>query len=124
MTTAHHERSGLTRHERSAIGAMYAGLGFTVAAMIVLYVDHATGNMLAGHLRAGYPSYRQVRIDAAVTTYLIYLSLLGALGVLSWLCTIGAASTRKPWARWVATGAVRGRHEHRLVQSARQRHRR
>lgn len=31
MTTAH--------HERAAIGAMYAGLGLTVAAMIVLYVD-------------------------------------------------------------------------------------
>ena len=44
-----------------------------------------------------------MRIDSAVTTYLIYLSALGALGVLSWLCTIWAASTRKPWARWVAT---------------------
>ena len=35
MTTAH--------HERSAIAAMYAGLALTVAAMIVPYVDHATG---------------------------------------------------------------------------------
>ena len=41
MTTAH--------HERSAIGAMYAGLGLTVVAMIVPYVDHATGQ------RAGRP---------------------------------------------------------------------
>ena len=103
MTTAHHERSAMTHHDRSAIGAMYAGLGLTVAAMIILYVDHATGSVLVGHIRAGYPSYGQVRIDAAVTTYLIYLSVLGALGVLSWLCTIWAASTRKPWARWVAT---------------------
>jgi hypothetical protein len=99
MTSAYHERSAMTHHERSAIGAMYAGLGLTVAAIIVLY----TGNVLVGHIRAGYPSYGQARIDAAVTTYLIYLSVLGALGVLSWLCTIWAASTRKPWTRWVAT---------------------
>jgi len=122
MTTAH--------HERSAIGAMYAGLGLTVAAVIVLYVDHATGNVLAGHIRAGYPSYGQVRIDSAVTTYLIYLSALGALGVLSWLCTIWAASTLHHLGReheeavgaLGRDGAVRGRHEHRLVRPARQRH--
>jgi hypothetical protein len=102
MTTAHHDRSAMTHPARSAIGAMYAGLGLTVAAIIVLYVDHATGNALARHIRAGYPSYGQARIHAAVTTYLIYLSVLGALGVLSWLCTIWAVSTRKPWARWVA----------------------
>jgi len=82
---------------------MYAGLGLTIAATIVLYVDHATGNVLVGHIRAGYPSYGQARIDATVITYLIYLSVLGALGVLSWLFTIWAASTRKPWTRWVAT---------------------
>ena len=83
-----------TRCARSAIAAMYAGLGLTLVAMLVLYVDHATANVLADHIRAGYPSYGQVRIDSAVTTYLIYLSALGALGVLSWLCTIWAASTR------------------------------
>jgi hypothetical protein len=80
MTTAHHERSAITHHERSAIGVMYAGRGLTVAAMIVLYVDHASGNVLVGHIRAGYPSYGQVRIGAAVTTYLIYLFVLGAAG--------------------------------------------
>ena len=80
MTTAH--------HERSAVGAMYAGLGLTVVAMIVAYVDHATANMLAGHIRAGYPTYTQARIDSAVTTYLVYLSLVGALGIICWLWTI------------------------------------
>ena len=93
-----------TRYARSAIAAMYAGVALTLVAMLVLYVDHATANVLAGHVRAGYPRYGQVRIDSAVTTYLIYLSVLGALGVLSWLCTIWAASRRKPWARLVATG--------------------
>jgi hypothetical protein len=103
MTTAHHDRSAMTHPARSAIGAMYAGLGLTVTAIIVLYVDHATGNVLVGHIRAGYPSYGQARIDAAITTYLIYLCVFGALGVLSWLFTIWAVSTSKPWAHWVAT---------------------
>jgi hypothetical protein len=108
MTTGQHGRSAITPHERSAIGAMYVGLGLTVAAIIVLYVDHATGNALVGHIRAGYPSYGRARIDAAVTTYLIYLSVLGALGVLSWLCAIWTASKRKPWARWFATTLFAG----------------
>jgi hypothetical protein len=103
MTTVQHQRSAMTHHERLAIGAMYVGLGLTVAAIIVLHVDHVTGNALVRHVRAGYPSYGQVRIDTAVTTYLIYLSVLGALGVLCWLFTIWAVSTRRAWARWVAT---------------------
>jgi hypothetical protein len=93
-----------TRYTRSAIVAMYAGLALTLVAMLVLYADHATANVLASHIQAGYPRYGQARIGTAVTTYLIYLSALGALGILSWLCTIWAASTRKLWARWVATG--------------------
>ena len=95
MTTAH--------HERSAIGAMYAGLGLTVAAMIVLYVDHVTGNLLADHIRVGYPAYTQARIDAAVTTYLVYLSIVGALGIVCWLWTIWAVKAGKWWARGAAT---------------------
>jgi len=95
MTTAH--------QERPAIGAMYAGLGLTAAAMIVLYVDHATGNALADHIRAGYPSYTQARIDSAATTYLVYLSVVGALGIICWLAAIWAVKAGKRWARWAAT---------------------
>jgi len=90
-------------HERSAIGAMYAGLGLTVAAMIITYVDHATANMLAGHIRDGYPAYTQARIDSAVTTYLVYLSIIGALGIICWVGTIWAIKAGKRWARGVAT---------------------
>jgi len=68
-----------THHERSAIGAMYAGLGLTVAAMIVAYVDHA------------------------VTTYLVYLSVVGALGIICWLAAIWAVKAGKRWARGAAT---------------------
>lgn len=91
-----------THHERSAIGAMYAGLGLTVVAMIVPDVDHATANVLAGHIRAGYPAYTQARIDPAVTTYLVYLSVVGALGIICWLWTIWAVKAGKRWARGAA----------------------
>ncbi|WP_432972006.1 hypothetical protein [Dactylosporangium sp. CA-233914] len=92
-----------TRHGRSAIGAMYAGLGLTVVAMIVPYVDRATGNVLAGHIRAGYPAYTPQRVDAAMMTYLVYLSVLGALGIVCWFWTIRAVRTSKRWTRGVAT---------------------
>ena len=92
-----------THHERSAIGAMYAGLGLTVAAAIVAYVDHATANVLAGHIRAGYPVYTRARIDSAVTTYLVYLSVVGALGIICWLATIRAVKAGKRRARGAAT---------------------
>jgi hypothetical protein len=71
--------------------------------MIVLYVDHATANVLAGHIRVGYPAYTQARIDSAVTIYLVYLSLVGALGIISWLWAIWAVKTGKRWARGAAT---------------------
>jgi hypothetical protein len=92
-----------TRHEQSAIGAMYAGLGLTVVAMLVPYIDRATGNMLADHIGAGYPTYTQGRIDTAVMAYLIYLSVVGALGIICWFCVIRAVRTGKRWARSVAT---------------------
>jgi hypothetical protein len=90
-------------HERSAIGAMYTGLGLTVVALIVPYVDHATANVLAGHIRAGYPAYTPARIDSAVTAYLVYLSVVGALGIIGWLWTIRAVKAGKRWARGAAT---------------------
>ena len=92
-----------TYHERPAIGAMYAGLGLTVVALIVLYVNHVTANVLADHIRAGYPAYAQARIDSAVTTYLVYLSVVGALGIICWLGTIRALKAGKRWARGAAT---------------------
>lgn len=90
------------RH-RPALAAMYAGLGLTVAATIVPYADHATANVLAGHIRAGYPAYSQARIDAAATTYLTYLTVIGALGVVCWLAAIRAETTGRRWARAAAT---------------------
>jgi hypothetical protein len=82
---------------------MYAGLALTVVTLIVPYIDHATANVLANHIRAGYPTDSQARIDTAVTTYLVYLSIIGALGVICWFWTIRALTARKRWARSTAT---------------------
>lgn len=92
-----------TRHERMAIGAMYTGLGLTVVATTAPYVDRATTRLLADHIRAGYPMYTQARVDSAVSTYLVLLSVIGALGVIAWLWTIWAVKAGKRWARSAGT---------------------
>jgi hypothetical protein len=93
-----------TSHRHPSAGtALYAGLALTVAAVIVAFIDHATGNVLAGHIRDGYPTYSRSRIDTAVTTYLIYLSAVGALGVIGWVATIRAFRAGKRWTTAAAT---------------------
>jgi hypothetical protein len=82
---------------------MYAGLGLTIAATVAAYVAQASAGALAGHIRSGYPTYTQARIDAAVTTYLVYLSVVGALGIACWVAAIWAVTTGKRWARGAAT---------------------
>lgn len=92
-----------TSRRKSVMAAMYAGLAMTVIAMIVPYIDRATSNTLAGHIRAGYPTYTQSRVDTAATTYLVYLSVIGALGVAGWALSIHVVKTGKRWARAAAT---------------------
>jgi hypothetical protein len=82
---------------------MYVGLVLTVAATIVPHADHSTANLLGDHIRAGYPAYSDACIDTAVTTYLVYLSIVGALGVAGWLATIWAVKAGKRWVREGAT---------------------
>jgi hypothetical protein len=91
------------RHHHSAVRVMCAGLALTVVATALPFVDRAGSSGLTGHLRAGYPAYSMERIHAAVATYLIYLSIIGVLGVACWLGTIWAVHARKAWARGVAT---------------------
>lgn len=90
-------------HARGALGAMFAGLALTVLATTASYIDRGTTHLLADHIRAGYPSYPQARVDSAVTDYLVALSVIGALGVLAWLTTAWAVKTGKRWARPAAT---------------------
>ncbi|MFF3664317.1 hypothetical protein [Microtetraspora malaysiensis] len=92
-----------TRRKQSAVGAMYAGLGLTVVATIVPWIDRATGGVLAGHIRAGYPTFPQDRVDTAVMTWLVCLSVVGALGTSCWFFAIWAVGAGKRWARSVAT---------------------
>jgi hypothetical protein len=82
---------------------MYAGLMLTVVATVVPYVDRSTSNVLAHHVRDGYPAYTQARIDGAVTAWLLILSVVGALGIVSWVWTIWLVRTGRRWARWAAT---------------------
>jgi hypothetical protein len=89
-----------TTNRRPALGAMYAGLVLTIGAMVAPYVDRS---VLADHIRDGYPTYSTDRIDTAVTAWLVILSVIGALGVASWITTIFAVRGQKVWARWAAT---------------------
>ncbi len=92
-------------HRRPALVALYAGLLLTIAATLAPYVDRATGQVLAEHVRAGYPTYSQDRVDSAVTAWLAILTVVGVLGAVSWLLTIRAVRRERVWARWAATAA-------------------
>ncbi|WP_326822919.1 hypothetical protein [Streptosporangium sp. NBC_01756] len=82
---------------------MYVGLALTALATIAPYVDRSATQLLAHHIRAGYPTYPQARVDSTVTTYLVVLSVIGALGVFAWLTTAWAVKAGKRWARPTAT---------------------
>jgi hypothetical protein len=102
-------RTGSTRHDRPPVGALvalYVGLLLTLAATAAPYVDRATGQVLAAHLRAGYPSYTQARIDTAVTTWSVLLTAVGVLGLAGWVATIRAVRTGRSWARWEAVAML------------------
>ncbi|MEV0245099.1 hypothetical protein AB0H76_00770 [Nocardia sp. NPDC050712] len=88
------------RFERSTLGAMLAGLGLTVLVTSTPYLDRS---LLADHIRSGYPTYSDARIDSAVGAYLILLTVIGALGVLAWLGSAWAVKAGKRWARPAAT---------------------
>jgi len=93
------------RTPRGALAAIAAGIALTVAAVAVVAVDHARGGLLAEHIRAGYPSYSQARIDAAATLWLVYLSVVGALGIVTWAATAWAVRTGRRWAPLLAAAA-------------------
>ena len=91
------------RTHAGRLTAMYVGLGLTVVATIAPFVDRAAGHVQAGHIRSGYPAYSPERVDSAVTTYLIILTVVGVLGVAGWIWTTWALRSGKRWARWAST---------------------
>jgi hypothetical protein len=112
MTSGVHDRintrtdwRGSVDRKRSVLAALYTGLTTTVVATIAPYLDQATSHNLAHHIRAGYPSYTQARIDTAVTTYEMILTVIGALGIASWALAIHAVTTGKRWTAPLATVA-------------------
>ncbi|MGK3208358.1 hypothetical protein [Amycolatopsis sp. MEPSY49] len=88
-----------TTARRPAVLAAAAGLALTVAATVLPFADRS---LLADHIRAGYPAYTPAQIGSAVTTYLVLLASVGALGVLGWLATAWAVRAGKRWARAAA----------------------
>jgi hypothetical protein len=103
MTTRELQRGTPTDRRRPAMAAMYTGLALTVVAIVVAYVDHATADVLAGHIRAGYPTYSPARVDSAATAWLAILTVVGALGLVCWVGSIWALASGRTWARGVAT---------------------
>lgn len=83
----------------AAVLAMYLGVAATIIATVIPYVDRET---LVDHIRAGYPTYGQARIDKAATTYVVYLSVVGVLGLAGWFWSIRAAKADKGWAAGAA----------------------
>lgn len=94
-------RTPKVRHNRSAMTAMLAGLALTIVALFAPYLDR---DGIVSHIRAGYPSYSAARIDTAADTYVIYLTIVGVLGVLCWLAAMWAVTTGMRWARWATAG--------------------
>lgn len=82
---------------------MWTGLVLTVIATAAAFVDDATSRLLAGHIAAGYPSYRADEVGTAVGLCLMILSVVGGAGVLAWLGMIWAVRAGRRWAAWVAT---------------------
>lgn len=91
-----------TTYPRSAVAVMYGGLALTVLTLAVPYVDRATTNVLAAHIRSGYPDYGAARVAEAVTLRLTYLTVLGVLGAVTWLVLARATRRGRPWARRAA----------------------
>ena len=93
------------RSVRPAIHAMQVGLALTVAATIVPFIDRGTSDVLGDHVRAMYPDYTDSHVSSAATAYIVYLSIVGVLGVAAWLWTIHATRKRAGWA-WIDATAM------------------
>jgi hypothetical protein len=107
-TTTHPTSTRASGRTAGAIAAMYAGFLLTVAATVAPYVDRVTGHVLADHVRHGYPTYTQQRIDTAGDSWLGILTVVEVLGIVCWVGAIWAVKARKEWARPIATAMFVG----------------
>jgi hypothetical protein len=102
-TTRHEWRRGSLDRRPPVLAALYTGLTTTVVATIAPYLDQATSHGLAHHIRAGYPSLSQARVDNAVTTYEVILTVIGVSGAFGWAAVIHGVTTGKRWTTPLAT---------------------
>ena len=108
MTTTT-SRDLASRRTTRAVFAMGAGLLLTLVATAAPFVDRATTHLLADHIRHGYPSYTAGEVDTAVTTWLVVLGVVGALGIACWVLSMWWVVSGKRFARSIATvGFVAG----------------
>lgn len=91
---------------RAALRALHIGLAATVVVTVAPFVDRVTTQVLAGHVRAGYPAAGPGEVDAAVDAYLVILTTVGVIGAVGWLVCARAVRADRPWVRWVAPGLV------------------
>jgi hypothetical protein len=101
--TRHESRRGSLDRRPPVLAALYTGLTTTVVATIAPYLDQATSHSLAHHIRAGYPSFTQARVDAAVTIYEVLLTVIGVLGAAGWGAVIHGVTTGRRWTTPLAT---------------------
>ncbi|GAB3475194.1 hypothetical protein GCM10027440_06660 [Nocardiopsis coralliicola] len=99
-------------------------MGPTVIATALPYADSATTQLLASHIREGYPAYSAARIDSAVTAYQVILTAVGAAGAAAWAIAIGAAAAGRRWAAPPGDGPARGRRPRRPHPPPHPRHQR
>jgi hypothetical protein len=85
--------------------AMYIGLALTVLATLAPLVDVATIDTLSQHVRDAYPGWGPALVRDDRNAMVIYLLITGGLGIITWLWTIWAVTTRRRWARLAATTA-------------------
>lgn len=83
--------------------AMYAGVAVTATATLVPLIDLVTLDSLSTHVRAAYPHWPVSLVNADRNAIVIYLSIVGVLGLGGWAWAIRSAVARGHEARRVIT---------------------
>ncbi len=96
----------LHQQNRKAQPWLLLGMGLTILATVIPFIDRATATVLADHIASGYPSYDSSEIDNAVTAWLAILSVVGIFGLVGWGSTHLALRKGKRSAPWLATGML------------------
>lgn len=95
-----------TRRRTGAMIAMYTGLLLTAAVTVAPYVDRGPGDVLADHIRHGYPTYSPGQVAAAESLWLAILTVIGVLGIAGWAVCLWAVRVGKSWSRVAATALL------------------